>query len=476
MKADRQFRRAAGAVAVTAVLLVAGCSATTANKAGGSDANAVVLTLADSENTPETVQAFAAAVNSLSSGSLRIRVKLNWRQGDAHYESHLIQDVESGESADLGVAGVRAFDVVGVNALRALVAPLLIDSYPLETQVLRSDIPANMLKGLEPAGMTGLVVLPGPLRKPLGLTRPLVSASDYRGARIGNREGRVNEATMRALGATDTTYVPGDISGLDGMEMHLDGIPGNNYDRNATELTGNVNLWPRAQALFINTHRWTALDAQQQGWLHQAAARSLSSALGTLDSKGRTAAEADVLCKRGLKIVSATTGELATIRHAVQPVYDQLERDPQTAAWLTEIDKMRQTSDAPADDPGSCDGSSLARKTTTVTPLDGTWEVSFSRAELMAAGADPSEDLPENYGRSTMSFHKGNFEGIASNPNGNASGTYLVRGSIVTLTTTSGCCVGDTFTTTWSVYRDTLTFKGGVPTGMRVKPWRRIGP
>jgi TRAP-type transport system periplasmic protein len=473
MKPGRPFRRAAQAVAVTAALLAAGCSAATVNKAGGSDANPVVLTVADVENTPDTVQAFAAAVNSLSSGSLRIRVRLNWRQGDAHFESHLIQDLESGKAADLGVAGVRAFDVIGVNSFQALVAPLLVDSYPLETQVLRSDIPTSMLKGLEPVGLTGLVVLPGPLRKPLGLTRPLVSAGDYRGARIGNREGRVNEATMRALGATDTTYVPGDISGLDGMEMHLDGIPGNNYDRNATELTGNVNLWPRAQALFINTRRWTALDAQQQCWLHQAAAQSLFSALGTLDSKGRTAAEADVLCKRGLEIVSATTGELAEIRRAVQSVYDELGRDPQTAAWLAEIDKMRQTTHAPADDPGSCDGSSLARKTTTITPLDGTWVVSFTRAELMAAGADPSEDLPENYGRFTMTFHKGNFQIIASTPAGSVSGTYLVRGSTVTLTSTSGCCAGDTFTTTWSVYRDTLTFKGGVPTGMRVKPLRR---
>jgi TRAP-type transport system periplasmic protein len=472
MKPDRPFRRAAQAATVIAALLVAGCSAATVNKAGGSDANPVVLTLADVENTSVTVQAFADAVNSLSSGSLRIRVKLNWRQGDAHYESHLIQDVEAGKVADLGVAGVRAFDVVGVDSFQALVAPLLIDSYPLEKQVLRSDIPNTMLRGLEPAGMTGLVVVPGPLRKPLGLTRPLVSASDYRGARIGNREGRVNEATMRALGATATTYVPGHISGLAGMEIHLDGIPGNNYDRNATELTGNVNLWPRAQALFINTHRWTALDAQQQGWLHQAAARSLSTALGQLD-RGQAAA-ADILCKRGLKIVSATTGELAEIRHAVQPVYDELGRDPRTAAWLAEIARLRQTTHAPADDARSCDGSSLAKKTTSVTPLDGTWVVSFSRAELMAAGADPSEDLPDNYGRFTMTFHKGSFQDVASTPSGSGSGTYLVRGSTVTLTSTSGCCPGETFTATWSVYRDTLTFKRGVPTPLRVKPWRRV--
>jgi hypothetical protein len=73
-----------------------------------------------------------------------------------------------------------------------------------------------------------------------------------------------------------------------------------------------------------------------------------------------------------------------------------------------------------------------------------------------------------------LSFHQGTFQIIASNPNGTASGIYLVQGPKLTLTVTGGCCAGDAFTATWSVYRDTLTFKGGVPTGLRVKPWRRI--
>jgi hypothetical protein len=100
--------------------------------------------------------------------------------------------------------------------------------------------------------------------------------------------------------------------------------------------------------------------------------------------------------------------------------------------------------------------------------------VSFSRAELLAAGADPSEDLPDNNGRLRMTFHKGNFQIIASTPSGSGSGTYLIRGSTVTLTSKSGCCPGETFTATWSVYRDTLTFGRGVPTPLRVKPWRRV--
>jgi TRAP-type C4-dicarboxylate transport system substrate-binding protein len=474
MNVKPSLRLTAVAGTVTAALLVGGCASSGSNKAGGQAPRVTTLRLADAENTPEAAQAFTDAVNKLSGGSLQITIKLNWRAGIPNYESALIKDVEH-EKADLGIAGVRAFDTVGVDSFQALVAPFLIDSYPLEKQVLTSDIPARMLGGLTPAGLTGLAVLPGPLRKPLGLTRHLVSASDYQGARVGSREGLVDEATMRALGATPVTYVPGDTSSLDGMEIHLDSIPGNQYDRNAVELTGNVNLWPRTSALFVNSHTFTGLSPRQRQWLQTAASQALSTALAGL-GRGEVRA-ADLLCTRGLKIVSATNTELAELRRKLQPVYDRLLlANPQTKALIAEIQTMRQASQTPPATAGPCDGSAQATKTTTVTPLDGTWRVSYTRAELLAAGADPSEDLPANYGTFTLTFHRGDFSAVASEPTGSTSGTYLVKGNKLTYTSTGGCCIGDSFTATWSVYRDTLTFTGDIPTGMRVKPWRRVSP
>jgi TRAP-type C4-dicarboxylate transport system substrate-binding protein len=473
MNVKPSLRLTAVAGAVTAALLVGGCASSGSNKAGGQARRVTTLTLADAENTPEAAQAFADAVNKLSGGSLQITIKLNWRAGIPDYESALIKDVEQGK-ADLGIAGVRAFDTVGVDSFQAFVAPFLIDSYPLEKQVLTSDIPARALGGLTPARLTGLAVLPGPLRKPLGLTRSLVSAADYQGARVGSREGLVDEATMRALGAIPVTYVPRAISSLDGMEMHLDSIPGNQYDRNAVELTGNVNLWARTSALFVNSRTFTGLSPRQRQWLQTAASQALSTALAGL-GRGEVQA-ADLLCNRGLKIVSATNTELAELRLKVQPVYDHLLANPQTKALIAEIQTMRQASQAPPDTAGPCDGSAQTTKTTTVTPLDGTWRVSYTRAELLAAGADPSEDLPANYGTFTLTFHRGDFSAVASDPTGSTSGTYLVKGNKLTYTSTGGCCIGDSFTATWSVYRDTLTFTGDIPTGMRVKPWRRVSP
>src|SRR5207249_2058387 len=158
----------------------------------------------------------------------------------------------------------------------------------------------------------------GDLRKPLGLTRALVSPSDYRGARVGIRPGKVADATMRALGAIPVAYVPGDLSSLDGMEMHLGGIPGNHYDRNATELTGNVNFWPRNEAVFINTKAFDAMSVLQRDWLVQAGPRSLSG-WPTCPSEQCDRGGGDTLCNRGLTVDSATPVEVAQLRRAVQP-------------------------------------------------------------------------------------------------------------------------------------------------------------
>ena len=82
----------------------------------------------------------------------------------------------------------------------ALHAPLLIDSYALERKALESPLVREMLDGLEPLGVVGLGILPGPLRKPLGVSR-LVRPADYAGKTLAFQRSRVAERTLRALGA-----------------------------------------------------------------------------------------------------------------------------------------------------------------------------------------------------------------------------------------------------------------------------------
>src|SRR6476469_2227731 len=96
------------------------------DKAGGKKATMVtVLTFANGNGDSEALSSFAHAAERLSGGTLRIDFKDGWRAGDPAFETGVIHDVQAGK-ADLGWAGSRAFDDVGVRSFDALHAPLLI--------------------------------------------------------------------------------------------------------------------------------------------------------------------------------------------------------------------------------------------------------------------------------------------------------------------------------------------------------------
>ena len=182
--ARTEAQRAAVAVLAAALALaVAGCLGSDSDKAGGAQhQKPVVLTMANGTGSALELEPFEAAVARLSNNTVRIEFKNNWRQGSPSVETGVIRDVEAGK-ADLGWTGSRAFDSVGVRTLDALHAPLLIDSYALEQRVLQSPLVGDMLDGLKPLGVVGIGVLPGPMRKPLGVS-PLVRPEDYRGKTI----------------------------------------------------------------------------------------------------------------------------------------------------------------------------------------------------------------------------------------------------------------------------------------------------
>ena len=145
----------------------------------------------------------------------------------------MIGDVEAGK-ADLGWAGSRAFDSVGEPSFDALHAPLLIDSYALERKVLESSLAGEMLEGLKPLGLVGLGILPGPMRKPLGVSR-LVRPEDYVGKTLALQRSAVAEQTLRALGARSAAIPAGGrIDAYDGVEMHAHRSTGTSTTRSAT--------------------------------------------------------------------------------------------------------------------------------------------------------------------------------------------------------------------------------------------------
>jgi TRAP-type C4-dicarboxylate transport system substrate-binding protein len=477
---------------VAAAILAAGaaaCGTGRLDKAGGPVSKPVVLTLVDGESDTSNAQPFADAVSSLSHGALQIKIESDWRPNDPAYASDLITDVQAGK-AQLGITPSRSFDIVGINSFQALQAPFLIDNYPLEQKVLASSIPGAMLQGLEAHGLVGLAVLPGPLRRPFGFTRPLIAASSYRGARIGIGPSEVTADILRALGAIPVTQARSNsgmnTSGLTGIEAHT----ATDFVLPHEVLTGNVVLEPRPNVVFINQHAFGLLTASQRDVLSRAAALARTAGV----YQGNDVAFMADLCRRGIKVVSASPAELAGLLAAVQPVYQALESNPATRAYIDEITAMRQA-EGGSPDVVACPSVSSRGVAVTASRLQGTWQVTFTESELAAAGADSGELVPSegNWGHFTLTLQQGHWsmrllggDPAAAPNNLHYFGTYVVTGQQINFYRHDQSYTGSNTEVwgpyIWSVYRDTLTFKkygwtGGIqgPTSLIVKPWRTTG-
>jgi len=464
--------------AVALALAASACSGSGVDKAGGTRTEPpVVLTLANHEHGPDDVMYWIEEVQRRSGGSLRIQVTNQWRDQEIDYDKGTIADVQAGK-VQLAKVAARAYDTVGVTSFQALLAPLLIDDQALERRVLESDLAGQMLAGTSRLGLVGLAVLPTDLRKPLGLTRPLVTVKDYRGARIGVREGEVTKATFTALGATPVGYAPGGpLSGLDGMEVGLGVIRGNDYDQHAKALTANVAFWPKPVTVVINRKVFESLTPRQQDALRAVGPSAISPQLAYRQGEERR--DQEILCQRGLRFLHASTQQLAALRRAVQPVYDQLARNAQTRTLLQRILAMKQAVGAAAAPRApTCSPSGSAAANQQATLLDGVYRTSFTREEL----AKWEQVNEENWGELTLTFDHGRVTFTQRNDlhNSFTSGTYTLDGKAITLTFTEGVNAGETFAGRWSLYRDVLTFErdaslGGFPTPYVLKPWRRVG-
>jgi TRAP-type C4-dicarboxylate transport system substrate-binding protein len=471
---------------VCAGVVLAGCNSAVDRAGGGGDPQPTVLRMVDPLFGIEA-QPFIDAVARLSHGSLRIDHQVNWHKGDLGAESDLIGYVRRG-GAPLGVSPVRAWHTAGISSFDALIAPFLLDSMAAQKAVLESDVVDDMLRGMGDPGLTGLGVLPGPLRRPIGVTHELVTAGDYRGGSIGmSPEGEVADRTFEALGVKGVVPMAptAPIDGMDGLEQQLDSVASNQYDQLATTATANVTFWPRPLVVFGSAKAMSALTDDQVRVLREAARASVEpNARLNLDGEVEGVAQ---LCRRGrLRFVSATSGDLAGLRSATAPVLTWLREDVVTSAALDRINELRATVTAEA--APSCAGVAGGPVTHAGPPgprgpLDGTYVVDTTNG----GDADLEE---ENYGHWVYVVDRGRF--AFSQENGPACtwgyGTWKVHGATVEWLFTDGGGEapngamnkpGERFVFGWSKFRDTLTLTGVPgeisPLNFDVEPWHRVG-
>jgi len=456
------------------IVLTVGCGDNHRDRAGGiRTAEPIVLTLAQgNDEPPEQLVAWADEVATRSQGTLRIEFSNYWRNGESDYEQQIVRDVQVGK-ADLAWVGARALDKLGVTTFEPLLAPLLVDSHDLQRAVFKADLPTQMLAGVDKLDVVGLGVLPGPMRKMLGVSHPFVRASDFDGAVVGIGGSRQAAQTMQLLGATAQDVPQGaELGNRDAMEQQLRTIRGNNYAlKGAHFVTGNLNLWPRPLVVFMNTKRFQSLSGAQQTARRDAAGAAFDHALAA--SRAEDTDPISLLCADGMTLTKATDADLSTLRTALEPVYDQIRADRTNRKWLDEIVALKKkvgaapdTAQCPATQPTAAEP---AASGTTAFP-QGSFESTLVAEDWKRLG--PGED-----GIGTVKFIVSADSITIIEPHGAVGfhGSYTVFRDRIEVSDNA-----DTVTAKWSFDGKQLKFTDVTPTNSpfevvwEAHPWTLI--
>lgn len=464
--------------------LAVGCSLDGGgDKAGGSSAPVELrLAVAYGADQPDARLAhdFASRVAELADGALRVRVVFDAAGHQAaDPEARVARMVRDGEF-ELGWIGARAWDGLGITSFQALQAPFLVTSHALLGQIATGPPATRMLAGLDGHGFVGLALVPDRLRYPTGVRRPLASLDDFAGARVRVIPSRATDALMRALGATPVHVGNEDVNTalanreIDGGEVSL-GAPfaGANF------LTANVILFAKALTLFADRAEFERLDDDQRTVIRKAARQTAAYAAAHPPSESAMVRR---FCDAGgaVSAVTANPDDLAALVRAAQPVYAELERDPQTRALIAAIRELKaKTPTAPiAAAPHDCarEAATTRGRAASSSTLNGTYRWRITRDGARAAGGSPdSEDVGNVV---TMTLREGKW--LLGETDGGDTGTFTITNDRLVF---DWPATASTLTFTHTRHSDgTLEIKPVPPmdSGDRVVwaggRWRRIGP
>lgn len=287
------------------------------------------------------VDHFVDQVKERSNGAIEITPVPSYRDGDVP----LLADVRGG-AIELASVSTATWDSQGATAFEALQAPFLITNYPLEREVITGDIGRDMLALAEEQvpGIVGLAIHEGGLRKPLGVSEPLVSPATFRGKSLRSVESRVLRIGLRSLGADPNpipigdVYSALDVGTVDGMEANLGLIQTFKFYEVA-RFVSNINFWPFPTALVISRDAFDQLTEEQQQVI-RAAARTVP-AFSIDQIFNRRSELPQTLCDEGVTFVEVSDANAASLEAAAQSGVDELSRDADVAGFIERIQELK---------------------------------------------------------------------------------------------------------------------------------------
>ena len=350
---SRWWALAAIVAGAVAVLGLAGCGSDSSTSAAdtSSSSKAEITLRLGYVTAPEhpygvAVNQFIKDVSTASGGAIAIEGLANYQGGDVP----LLQDVKGG-AVEMATVSSAVWGTQGVTCFDALQALGLITRYDLEKEVIDGPIGKSMLGCTSAAGVHGLAIHEGGLRKPLGAKVALTSPSVFKGKKIRTPASSVLQTGMKALGADPVSIAnlpevyPALRDGtVDGMEANLGLVQTLKLYEVAKYMTANVNLWPFPTVLVMNQAKWDALTADQQKIITDAAAKVPDFSIGIFTAPSTLPA---TLCSEGLKFAIASDSDLSAFASVSKTVIADLSKNAQTKSYIDQIQALKDALPAP---------------------------------------------------------------------------------------------------------------------------------
>ena len=426
---------------VLAASMVAGCAADVAPATpppssdpgvkAGAKPGPITMTVVDSQppGTPSNLplSAFERVVESSSQGSMEVTVRPHTaaKPSAPASDGEVIEGVRSG-AFELAVVPARAWSAAGVTSLKALQAPMLLESDELVAAVVTDEgLSAKLLGGIGGA-VTGLVLFPEGLRHLFGFGEPIRAPGDLAGAGIRMIRSAETDAIITALGgvpleASDDAFTrgveDGTIRGAESSYALVASMPG------VPIATGNVVLYAKVDTLVVNTRFWAGLTDAQRMIVKEAAVATRDQAIRSVPDDATAAAN---YCASGGTVVNADEASIEAFRSVLDGVAAALAKDPATDELMTAIRGVT-TGDAtrPVDD---CEPSIAL----TIHPdggdlPDGIYRVEYTDAYLRGWGV---VDVNDQHGVWTYRLDGGRwaFDQQSDDTVDHDEGIYQVKG------------------------------------------------
>ena len=477
---------------LAAVLLVGtACSGARSGKSGG-DPRPVTLRMGTNDEpgrpAARTISDFAGRVHALSGGQLLVEPVWQAAGPDvADWDQAVARLLVDGD-LELALVPARAWDTEGVTSLRVLQAPHLLTTSQAVGEVVTSDLAPELLAGLDAVGVTGLALVPEGLRYLFSFDEPLRHPTDLRGSVVRAPTSATTAALFTALGAR-VADLPGpafaaevDAGRLVAAESSFDfagTLPA------PTTVTGDLVLFPKVDVLGVGQQVLSALSSEQREVLRRAALEIRDDAVRSATSDAPAATR---FCAGGGTVVLAGEQGLAAFRRAAEPVYAQLDADPETRRLLRSLRAVAARAPAAAPlaacDPTPVDPATPSRAAATFP--EGTYRAAMSRDVLLAAGVDAGS-AASMAGINDLELRGGRWRHSTRGavPSEDCTGPYSVQGGrlVIKIAGCGNVLPGVLFSAGWTLDGNRLTFQelrsetdpqGFIDATWGGQPWEKI--